>query len=178
MEEKPRSITMHSLNYGLITGAAMVVCSLILYILNLYMNRPLGFLQYLILIGGMVYGTLEYRKNYRNGFLTYGQAFTTCFMIGLFATILLVIYSFIFTTYIYPGFVQEILDKARENMVNSGSEMTEQQIESALEITKRFTTPLLMTVLGLVTGLFFSSILALVAAIFLKKEDQTLTNTF
>ena len=177
MEEKPRSATMHAIYYGLITGAAMIVFSLILYITDLHMNRTLGYISFLILIGGMIWGTLEFRKQSPNGFLTYGKAFSTCFLIALFAAILSALYTFVFAEFINPNFTQEILDKAREGMMNSDRPMTDEQMEQAMAWTERFTTPVMMAIWGFITTLIISAVLSLVAAIFLKKEDKSLNTT-
>ena len=55
MEEKTRSSTQNAMYYGLITGAALVVYSLILYITEQYMNRALGYISFVMLVGGMVW---------------------------------------------------------------------------------------------------------------------------
>jgi hypothetical protein len=177
MEEKPRTSTVHSLYYGLITGVALIILSLILYISNLYMNRPLGYLSLALLVAGMVWGTFEYRKSYLNNFMTYGQAFTLCFLIGLFTAILTAIFSYIFAAFIYPGLTQEILQKAREEIESGGQQITEEQMEVALDWTRKFTTPVMLAIMDLVTKTFFSVILALLAAIFLKREDKSLKTT-
>jgi hypothetical protein len=177
MEEKQRSSTQQALFYGMITGVILIVYSLILYIANLYTNRALGYVALLLLVAGMVYGTLEYRKTYGNGFLTYGKAFSLCFMIALFTSILTAIYTYFFAEFIFPGLSQEILEKAREEMMNSGREVTEEQIEIGLEWTRKFTTPVMMAILDLVTKVFFGVILSLLAALFLKKEDKSLNTT-
>jgi len=174
MEEKPRSSMVQSLYYGLITGVVLVVYSLILYIANLYMNRPLGYVSMVLLVGGMVWGTYEFRTKYSNGFLTYGQAFKLSFMIGLFSAVITAVYTFIFAEFIYPGLAQEILEKAREEMINSSTTYTEEQIEMGLEWTRKFTSPVMMAILDVITKAFFSVILALLAALFLKKEDPSL----
>ena len=175
MEEKVRSSNQNAMYYGLITGAAMIVFGLILYISGQHMNQYLGYFNYLLLIGGMAWGTLEYRKTYTNGFMSFGMAFTSCFMIGLFASILSALYTFVFAQFIYPGFGEEILEKARENMMNSSQQMSDEQLETALEWTRKFTSPVMMAVWGFFISIFFSAILALVTAIFLKKEDKTIT---
>jgi hypothetical protein len=177
MEEKPRSVTKHAMYYGLITGAALIIFSLILYIANLHMNRTLGYISFLILIGGMVWGTLEYRKQSQNGFMTYGKAFTSCFMIALFAAILSAFYTFVFAEFIHPGFSQEILDKAREQMMSGGQQMTDEQIDQALTWTQRFTTPVMLAIWGLITYVAISAVISLIAAIVLKKEDKSLNST-
>ena len=170
MEEKKRSVSANALNYGLITGAVMIVFNLILFISNLYMNRTLGYIGYVFMLGGMVWGTLEYRKKLENGFMTYGEALTSCFLIGLFAGILGVIYIVIFAKFINPGFINEIVEQARAQM-QSKNNLTEDQIETALDYTKKFTTPVWMAIWGLLGSAFMSLILGLLAAIFLKKVD-------
>jgi hypothetical protein len=176
MEEKPRSASMHAVNFGLLTGGAMIVYSLILYIANLYMNRPLGYVSFLILVGGMVWGTLVFRKQSLNGFMSYGKAFSTCFMIAIFAAILSAVYTYIFATFLHPGFSQEILEKSREELMNSGRQMTDEQIEQALSWTEKFTTPVMLAIWGLISTAVISAIISLIAAIFLKKEDKSLNS--
>jgi hypothetical protein len=169
MEEKKRSVSANALNYGLITGAVLIVYSLILFISNLYLNRSLGYVSYLFMLGGMVWGTLEYRKKNENGLMTYGDAFTSCFMIGLFAGILGTIYIFVFAKFINPGFINEIIEQARVKM--QAKNLSEDQIETALDYTRKFTTPLWMIIWGFLIYVLMSLVLGLLAAIFLKKAD-------
>jgi len=169
MEEKKRSLSSNALNYGLITGAVLIVYSLLLYIANLYLNKTLGYVGYVFLLGGMVWGTLEYRKKAANGFLTYGQAFNSCFLIGLFAGILAAIYMFVFAQFINPGLINEIIDQAKASFQDKN--MTDDQIETALDYARKFTSPIMMMIWALVGYTIVSLILGLLAAIFLKKAD-------
>ena len=169
MEEKKTTVASNALNYGLITGAVLIVYSLLLYIANLYLNKSLGYISYIFLLGGMVWGTLEYRKKAGNGFLTYGQAFNSCFLIGLIAGILATIYMFVFVKYINPGFINEIIEQARVKLQTQN--LTDDQIETALDYTRKFTTPAMMTIWGLVIYAIISAVLGLITAIFLKKAD-------
>jgi hypothetical protein len=177
MEEKKRSVSSNGLFYGLITGGAMIVLSLILFLLDLYMNRAVNWISYLVVIGGMVWGTLEYRKKYSNGFLTFGKAFSSVFMIGLFAGIVSSIYLYIFIQFIHPGFVNELLDQARANILLSNPNMSDEQIEEAVSMSAKFMSPVMMVVWGLVTYAILSAIAGLILAIFLKKEDPSLKAT-
>jgi len=174
MEEKVRTTTTQGLYYGLITGAGLIILSLILFIAGLYMNKMVSSISYLVLIAGMVYGTLDFRKTYSHGFLTYGKAFSLCFKIGLFASIAAAIYGFIFAQFIHPGFVQEILDQSRESILKSNPEISEEQMEMALEWTARFTTPVMIMVWGFIMNTIASAVIGLLAALFLKKEDPSL----
>ncbi|MCX6240912.1 MAG: DUF4199 domain-containing protein [Bacteroidetes bacterium] len=175
MEEKKRSVSANALNYGLIAGAAVIVYSLLLYIANLYMNQALGYVGYVILLGVMVWGTLDYRKKTEKGFMTYGQAFTSCFLIGLIAGILASVYMLVFAQFINPGLINEILDKARTQLQEKN--LTEEQIEAALVYTRKFTSPLMMMIFGFLAYAVISAILSLLAAIFLKKDDPGATTS-
>jgi hypothetical protein len=171
MEEKKTSVAINAVTYGLMTGAVVIVYSLLLYIANLYLNKTLGYISYAILLGGMVWGTLEYRKKMAGGFISYGQAFTSSFLIGLFAGILGSVYMLIFAQFINPGFINEIIEQSRVAL--QAKNMTEDQIETALEWTRKFTTPVMMLIWGLVGYTLISLILGLIAAIFLKKVDPS-----
>ena len=174
MEEKPRSVISNGIFYGLITGAAIVVFSLIMFLMDLYLNKAVNWIGYIFLIAGMIFGTLEFRKKYANGFLTYGKAFSSCFWIGLFAGILASLYLFVFIQFIHPGFINELLDQARANMLASQPNMTDEQVEQALSISAKFMSPVMMVVWGLAAYAAISAIFGLILAIFLKKEDPSL----
>jgi len=174
MEEKKRSVSIQGVYYGLLTGVVLIVYSLLLFILNQHLNKTLGYVGYLFLIGGMVWGTLEYRKTYMNGFMSYGKAFTACFMIGLFAGILASLYMFVFAQFIHPGFVQELLDQTREQIVNRNANLTEEQIEQAVSTSAKFMSPPLMAIWGFIAYTLISAVISLILAIFLKKEDPSL----
>jgi len=171
MEEKQPSVAANALNYGLITGAVLIVYSLLLYIANLYLNKSLGYIAYLFLLGGMIWGTLEYRKKAENGCMTYGQAFSSCFLIGLFAGVLATIFMFFYAKYINPGIVNEIIEQSRQQL--QARNLTDDQIDAGLEMTRKFTTPVMMTIWVLVMYAIISAILGLIAAIFLKKADTS-----
>ena len=129
-----------------------------MFLLDLYLNKAVNWIGYIFLIAGMVYGTLEFRKKYSNGFLTYGKAFTSCFWIGLFAGIIASIYLFVFIQFIHPGFINEMLDQARESMVTSRPEMTEEQVEQALSMSAKFMTPVMMVIWGIIGSNSFGNI--------------------
>jgi hypothetical protein len=177
MEEKQRSVIANGLNYGLITGGVLIVYSLIMFISDLYLNKAVSWIGYIFLIGGMVWGTLEYRKKYSNGFLTYGKAFSSCFWIGLIGGIISTIYFFIFIKFIHPGFINEIMDQARANIVTSNPNMSEEQVEQAISMSAKFMSPVMMTIWGFAGYAAISAVLGLIIAIFLKKEDTSLNSS-
>jgi hypothetical protein len=177
MEEKPRTVISNGVYFGLITGAAIIVFSLIMFLLDLYMNKAVNWIGYIFLVAGMAWGTLEFRKKYSNGFLTYGKAFSSCFWIGMIAGVLASVYLFVFVQFIHPGFINELLEQARANMLTSKPDMTEEQLEQALSMSAKFMSPVMMTIWGLVAYAAISAVIGLILAIFLKKEDPSLKAT-
>ncbi len=177
MEEKQRSGMSNGLFYGAITGVALIIFSLIMFLLDLYLNKKVSWISYLVLATGMLIGTLEYRNKHTNGFMTYGKAFTACFWIGLFAGIIASVYMFVFAQFIHPGFVQELLDQARTNMLAAKPDMSEEQLEQAIGITAKFMSPVMMSIWGIIIYALSSAVIALILAIFLKKEDPALKST-
>jgi len=174
MEEKQKSIAANALQFGLFAGGAMIVYFLVLYIFNQHLNRNLSSLGFIFLIAAMAYGTFQYRQQYMNNFMSYGKAVTSCFLIGVFAIALSSVFNFIFYNYIDPGVVQQMLDMAREKMLEKAPNMSDQQMETALSMQAKFMSPVALTFFGLFFGAIISLLVSLLVAIFLKKEDKSI----
>lgn len=177
MEEKPRSVSVNALWYGLIGGAAGIVFSLILFLLDLHTNRYLGMLGLLVMAGVMVWGTIDYRNKYMGGYMPYGKAFVSCFLIGLVAVIISIIYYYFFVTLIHPGFVNEMSEMAREQLMNQYPDWSDEQIDQAMNAQAFMMKPTAMVIMGFITNVIVATVLALIAAIFIKKEDKTLNTS-
>jgi hypothetical protein len=173
MEEKAKSSTSNALTYGLITGAVMIVYSLLLYLLNLHLNQNLGYISFLILIAGMAYGTVQFRNKDMNGFITYGRAYSSSFKIALFAGILAAVYAFLFYQFIAPDVVREILDMANQKIMAKSAQMSDDQMQKAMDMTAKFVSPALMSIFLLIYCIIVAAIVGLITSIFIKKEDKT-----
>ncbi|MCX6243468.1 MAG: DUF4199 domain-containing protein [Bacteroidetes bacterium] len=171
MEEKQTSPVMHTLTWGCYTGIALIAFTLIMYVANLYMDQVLQYLSYLLLIGGMVLGALQYRKAQPGGFMTYGRAFKITFLIGLFAAIVSIIFSYFYIKYINTGLIDEIMVMARQKMEAKAGSMSQEQIDQAISWTERFMTPTWIIIGGFLGLTFWSAIFALIISFFLQKKD-------
>ncbi len=174
MENQPKSISAHALTWGAITAVVLIVYSLLLFITNLYMNKALGYVNYAIMIAGMAWGALQYRKLYSNGFLSYGKAFSASFMIGLVASVISIIYFFIYIKFINTNMITEMLEQTRQQMEANANGMSPEQMDKALEMTTKFMQPAWMMVFGLLMYVIASAIFGAIIAIFVKKEDPSI----
>jgi hypothetical protein len=171
MEEKQTSLGMHSLIYGVGTGIGLIIFTLIQYVTNIYLNQTVGYLAFVIMAAGMIFGSLQYRKVQLKGFMTYGQAFTVNFLIALFATVMSIIFFFFYVKYINTGMIEELLALTRTKMEAKAGTMSQEQIDQAMMYTEKFMSPVWMAIWGLLGNAFFAAIIALIIAIFERKKD-------
>jgi len=171
MEEKKTSYGKLTLYYGLIVGGLLVLLSLILYISDVGRESYLNSIQYLILLGGIIWGSKTYRDMYLDGNITYGKSFSVGFMIGLFASILSSIYIFLFFQYFDPGMMTEILNNTEQNLLKANPNISDADLEMALKYSAKFTTPVMIAVWSFLANVIVSVILSLIVAIFIKREN-------
>ncbi|MBP1668139.1 MAG: hypothetical protein H6Q21_505 [Bacteroidetes bacterium] len=167
MENKP-SLFQHTMTWGAITGIILIVFSLVLYLVHQSANQALGYLSYVLLIAGIIIGSIAYRDKVLGGFISYKDAFVTGLLITIFAGILSSFFSFILIRYIDPSVVEQSIAKAEEKMINRG--MSEDDVERAMEKTKEFMGSPLMVLIGLLSFAFIGTIISLITAAIVKKE--------
>jgi len=167
MENKP-SLFQHTMTWGAITGIVLIVYSLILYLAHQTYNQALGFLSYVLLIAGIIIGSMAYRDKVLGGFISYKDAFVTGLLITIFAGILSSFFSFILIRYIDPSVVEQSMAKAEEKLIARG--MSEDDIEMAMEKSREFMGSPLMVLVGLLSFAFIGTIISLITAAIVKKE--------
>lgn len=168
MENKP-STAIVSLGYGVIIALAIIVFSLILFLLNLAKGSGLEYLSYLILLAGLFLAQINFRNKYQGGFITYGKAFTLGMLTSIFLSVIMGIYTYIFFQYIDPGAMEEAMTIAEQKMMDQG--LSDMQIEQGMAIARKFQSVGMYTVFAIVGNFLIGMILSLITAIFVKKED-------
>jgi hypothetical protein len=157
-----------TLTWGLITGFAAIVYSLILYFAGIIGNQIAGYAGALITIAGIYLGTKAFRDQGQDGFITYGRALGTGVLISLFATILSVIFMIILYTVIDPELPSRLMAETQDRMIEKG--LPEDQIAQGMEMTKRLFIPMAI-IGGLIMGVLMGFIISLVTSAILKKEQ-------
>ena len=174
MENQTYPPSKHALIYGAYVTAVLIVLSLVFYVLDLYGQTWTGYISYGVLLIGVVIASYHYRDNHMGGSITYGKSFMTGFLTALFAAIGVGIFSFIFISLMPPEFIQNMLDQAEEKMLENNPELTDEQIDMAMGMTKKFMNPGMMAGMAFLAYTFFGVIFSLLASIFIKKEDDSL----
>lgn len=171
--ENSKSTFKLAMNPGLITGGVSIIISLLLWALidNLETQQQIGYFTWLIIAFMYYYYTKNYRENEMGGNLTYGQGFKFMFLMSIFVMVLSVIYSYVLFTYLDPGMIDTIKEQAAEKMYQQN--LTDEQVEAALEMQSMWMTPGAMASFAVFGSLFFGTVLSLIIALFTKKEVVT-----
>lgn len=176
MENQANSQLKQSMVYGGIVGLATIVISVIAFMLGKADNRSIQWINYLVEVILIVIGVKNYRDQHLGGYISYGKALGTGFLIGLVGMIIGLIYFYIFVNYIDTDFIPHLLEKSQEEMSNRG--MSDEQIEVAMKYQQKFMTPVWMIVFASLAGALMNLIFSAIIAIFLKKNNESFDANF
>lgn len=172
--DNSKSAFMPSLSAGILLGVILVVYSLILYVAELNENQWLAAVSYVITAIVLYFAIINFRDKQQNGFLSYGKGVTVGFLTGLFASVILAIFTYIYVTYIDPGILEQILVKAEESVLQSNPNMSDEELDRAMGMVEIFTSPGVMTVTTIFWYALVSLVFSLLISIFAKREDTNI----
>jgi len=161
----------NSMNFGALNGVAIMIVSLFIYIIGIQQNFLVSLIIYGLNIFFIVYGTKYLRDHYQNGQITYGKALGSGVLISLFMSILVAFFIFMFFKFMAPEELEKIYAQAEENLYNQG--MSEEQIEMAMQMTRKMTTPLTMAIGTILSYTFLGFIFSLITSSFIKKNGES-----
>ena len=154
---------------GLLISLVLIVIGLGIYFGGLMQNKSVGFLQYIVLIGGVIWGCIIYANQMEHN-VTYGNVFAHGFKITAVITVIMIVYTVLALTFLFPEMKDIALQQARENMEKSGN-ITDEQIDKALGLTSKFFTT--FAIAGILVGfLVIGLISSLIGAAVAKKNPQ------
>ncbi len=168
MENKPSLLTV-TMGYGLIIALALIVYSLITYLLGVDKIPGIAYLSYIILLAGIILVQLNYRKKYLAGYMEYGKAFMVGMMTSLFLSIIVAIYTFVFFKYIDPGAMEESMALAEQKMIDRG--MSDMEVEQGMAFAEKFQSVGMYVFFALFGNFIVGIIISLITSIFTKKEN-------
>lgn len=169
MEEKLTTKQV-GMKYGIYLALISIIYSLILQIAGLAANQALGYVGFIFTIIALVMGHNEFKKS--NEFMSYGQGLGISMIIISISAVLSSIFSYVYIKFVDDSILETIRIKAEEQMMNQG--LSDAQIEGAMEMQAKFSTPEMIMVFGLLGAIFFGFIIALIVTAITKKTDPEL----
>lgn len=176
MEESKPSVLKSTLNYGAMLGLALVMYTLLLWMLDATQNRVLGLVSIPITIVGIILATRAFRDNEQAGYISYGRALGIGTLTAMFASLITSVFTILLYTIIDPGLLDKTHAIMEEAYYQSG--LGDDQIEIAMQMAKRFTIPPVMALTGFLGGTFFGFVYSLITSIFLRKEADPFDTEF
>ena len=174
MEQKA-NVWKANLTNGLILAMIGIVYTLVMYFLDLTINKTQGYIFLLILVVSLFFLIKSYRDNYLHGYMTYGQAVGAGVVIFLYYAILMAIFTYILYAVIDPGLIDKQIAAAEEIMAKKG--LPQEAMDAALKIQKKMMKPEIMAPIGIFGNMLYGVIMSLVIAIFAKKEGNPLIDS-
>lgn len=174
MDDNQKSAFMPALNFGLILGVLLIVYSLVLYIVELNENVWAASFSYVLTAAVLYFAIINFRDKQQNGFIAYGKGVSLGTLTGLFASVLLAIFTYIYVAYIDTGILDTMMIKAEESILESNPNIGDAELEQAMSIAEIFNTPIMMAVLSALWYTFISFVFSLLISIFAKREDTNI----
>ncbi|MCM4168251.1 hypothetical protein KCTC52924_03813 [Arenibacter antarcticus] len=171
MEVNKPNTGKFALTYGLILGAISVVFALMLFSLDMHYQGGMMVLavSLIITISIIILGMIQFKKA-NNGFMSFSQGVKIGVGIGLVGGIIGILFNQLMAGVIDP----EMMEKAmtyQKGLLLETTKMTPEQVDAQLEVGKKFTTPSMQIVFGLIYSIVASSVLSLIPALILKKTE-------
>jgi hypothetical protein len=174
MEQKS-NVWKANLTSGLILAMIGIVYTLVMYFLDLTINKTQGYVFLLILVVALFFLVKSYRDNYLHGYITYGQAVGAGVVIFLYYAILTAVFTYILFAIIDPGLIDKQLAAAEELMAKRG--IPQEAMDAGLKIQKKMMKPEIMAPISIFGNMLYGVIMSLIVAIFVKKEGNPLIDS-
>lgn len=166
-------VTSHIVK-GIILSTITIVFSTIVYVFNLYEMQSLNYLNYGLIIAGLIYGAILY-SNENNNYVTFGNVFAHGFKTTAVIIAITSIYTILSIKFLFPEIVDISLRISRKKM-ESNPQIPKDTIEQNLNFVKEYFVSLTLgfSMVGLaILGLIGSLIGAAVA----KKNTNPFENS-
>jgi hypothetical protein len=153
---------------GIVIGLILVVLALISFLMDMQPNNYLQYVSYIVFIVGIIWSVSIYGKQIDHN-STFGNYFAHGFKVAAIITAIMVIYVIIIIN-VSPDMKEKAMDAARKKMESKGN-LSSDQMNQALDITKRFFNVLVIgsTLIGY---LIFGAIASLIGAGVTKKNPH------
>lgn len=166
-EVKP-NITSH-ITKGVIIGLVLVVIAIAAYFTGQQNSTWNKWAGNIVLIGGVIWACISYGKQ-MNNHVTFGNVFAHGFKTTIVATLISLVFSIIFLA-IFPEMKEQGIEMARQELESQGK-MTDDQIDTALDISRKYFWPIMIG--GVLLGSLFMGVIgSLIGAAVTKKTPAS-----
>jgi len=171
MEEKV-SVWKANITNGLIFGLIYIVYTLIMYFLDLSLNKTQGYVFLAVELIILYLMVKSYRDSYLHGYIKYGQSVGAGVVIFLYFSVIAAIFTYILYKFIDPGLIDKQLAMAEEILSRRG--MNQEMIDASMKIQKKIMIPEIIAPASIINNMLLGTIMSLLVSIFTRKEGNPL----
>lgn len=157
------------LSKAILIALILMVIDLIGGFAHLRFESWFKWISTVVLIVALIMVSINYGKQ-QNNEVTYGKVFGYAFKVALVVSLFIVVYSLLSSFVIFPEMGDQIMERTRAELEAKGG-LTEDQIDQALTMTKKFIQPIPLAIFAFLATLFFGVVGALLGAAFTKKTE-------
>jgi hypothetical protein len=155
---------------GLVISLIIIVFSMIIYFTGQTANQTLSYLQYVILIGGIIWSCISYAKQL-NGNVSFGNVFAYGFKTTAVVIVLVTIYTILAIKVLFPDMLNIVIEQTKEKMRKQPN-VTDEQMDTAVNFIKNNFMTIAIAGTIVLFG-FVGLISSLIGAAIAKKNPQT-----
>ncbi|MBQ4914816.1 DUF4199 domain-containing protein [Maribacter sp. MMG018] len=172
MEENQPKTGKYALTYGLILGAISVIFAFMLYTADMHYQGGIAvmLISLAITLAAVIIAMLQFRKA-NNGFMTFAQGLKIGVGVSLIGGIIGIIFNQLMANVIDPEMMTKAMEFQRNQLMETTA-LTPEQIDAQMEMGKKFSTPTMQIVFGLIFSLFIGFVFSLIPALVLKRQEN------
>lgn len=160
------------LNYGVLLGILSVLMGVVTYVTNAHLQPSIIYtiIGFLILAVVIILGIKAY-KSENAGYLTIGESLKLGVGIALIGGLFSALWMLILMNFLEPDYMVHMADVQRETISEQNPNLTDEQLDSAMEMAAKFSSPWISIAIVIVGNMFLGLIISLIAGLVMKKEN-------
>ena len=161
------------MNYGAVLGLILILIALLSWVLGIDEQESMvpSIINNIVIIGFLYYSILQFRDKINNGFISYSESLKLGTTVAFFSSVIMAFYTFIYISYLNPDMLANIMYMTEQAVLESNPEISEEELDLALEMTGNFTQPHWLMIMGVLSGTFMGFFYSAIISFFVKNND-------
>ena len=161
------------MNYGAVLGLILILVALLSWVLGVDEQESMvpSIINNIVIIGFLYYSILQFRDKMNNGFISYSESLKLGTTVAFFSSVIMAFYTFIYISYLNPDMLANIMYMTEQAVLESNPEISEEELDLALEMTGNFTQPHWLMIMGVLSGTFMGFFYSAIISFFVKNND-------
>ncbi|MDA7578093.1 DUF4199 domain-containing protein [Flavobacteriales bacterium] len=166
-------IRKFAMNYGTVLGLILALIASVFWMIGIEERESIipSLTNNLLIIGFLFYSITNYRDSIGSGFIAYSSSLKLGTSIAFFSSVIMAFYTFMYITYLNPEMLANISDMTEQTILQTNPEVSEEELEMALEISSQLMQPHFLMIMGVLGDTFMGFLFSAVISFFVKKTD-------